>query len=220
VRMRKYSVRSRFSGNAETGHAVVCVAYSLVVMQDILLIALVLAVMKQAVQADSGGGSGGDILSEDLPSCIMAEPHPYCTIIRSAADHFVINTPHIEGIFATLREGAANSSYICGQFTIFSACFYSYRDCDAKGGQKLICGEVCPLISELYDECISPAVVKRLIRSTNNTEVVEFLNFALSFNCSSTDTYKIESVPVSQSCQDLSFIYTLFPGMLFNPCFL
>ena len=146
----------------------------------------------------------------------MAKPHPYCTIIGSTADHFVINTHEIEDIFTTLREGAANSSYICGQFFVFSACFYSYRDCDNRGNQKLICGEVCPLISRLYDECVSASVVAGLIHGTSNEEVRDFLKFSLSFNCFSTQTYKIDGVGVSESCQDLSFIYTLFPGMLLN----
>ena len=148
-----------------------------------------------------------------LCSCVATKPHPYCTIIGSTADLFVQNTQHIEDIFTKLREGAANSSYICGQFIIFSACFYSYRDCDAGGSQMLICDSVCPLITQLYRECVKPKVVNRLIRGTNDSEVRKFLLFSLSFNCSVSKTYEIEGVPVSESCQNLSFIYTLFPGI-------
>ena len=145
--------------------------------------------------------------------CVATETHPYCTIIRSTAELFVVNTNHIEDIFATLQEGAANSSYICSQFIIFSACFYSYRECDAKGTQKLICPEVCPLITELYKDCVKSHVVNKLLHSTSIAEVRDFLLFSLSFNCSASNTYEVKGVSVSdESCQDLKFIYTLFPG--------
>ena len=137
-----------------------------------------------------------------------------CSIIPSSTGYQLINSPHISDIFETLYGGTSNSSYICSQFIIFSACFYSLRDCDPKdnGTQLLFCEDECPLITDLYHDCVRPDVVQRLISGTENSEVERFLNFSLTFDCSKNETYALPGVKVStKSCLDLSFIHELFP---------
>lgn len=145
------------------------------------------------------------------PRCAKGEPPSSCAIIGATGDHFVTNTHEIEDIFKTLQ--GANTTYVCGQFIIFSACFYSYRNCDSQGSQKLICEDVCPLIAKLYADCVRKNVVRQLMQSTNNEEVRKFMRFAMNFNCSMSETYEIVGVNISNSCQDLSFIKALLPGI-------
>lgn len=100
---------------------------------------------------------------------------------------------------------------MCRQFIIFSLCFYSFRDCDADGAQLLICEDVCPHITQLYNDCIRSSVVQTLIDSTDNEDVKQFLEFALYFVCSKNESYVIEGVAISKTCQEFSFIQELFP---------
>lgn len=128
---------------------------------------------------------------------------------------FVLNSHGFDDIFNTLRASSHNSNrtFVCQQFVFFSACFYTYRECDSSGAQKPICSEICPCISQLYRECVRPNVVKVLIRNSPSVEVEKFLNFSLIFNCSIRETYQIEGVSVSESsCLDLSFLRAIYPG--------
>lgn len=135
-----------------------------------------------------------------------------CNIIGSSTDNLVVNTDEITEILTTLYIGSENSTYICRQFIIFSACFYSYRSCDDSGAQMLICESACSRISQLYSDCVRERVIESLINATNNPEVVEFLEFSLSFDCYKKETYVIEGVEISHSCNEFDFIHDLFPG--------
>ena len=138
-----------------------------------------------------------------------------CSIIGSSTDHLLANTNAIDDIFSTLYLRTANHTYICSQFIIFSACFYAFRDCDPNdgGSQLAICEDVCPRITQLYNDCINREVVQVLSDITKSSEVKRFLEFALTFDCWKKETYVIEGVNVSESCVDFSFIHDFFPGM-------
>ena len=147
--------------------------------------------------------------------CTPTQSTDVCSIIQSSAMFQLTNTLHIDEIFAILRDGTIQSSYICKQFFIFSVCFYSFRDCDPSGdSQLLICDDVCPLITSLYNDCVVPEVVLWLINSTNSSEVQQqFLQFSLSFDCSKPETYTIDEVDISTStCSKLEFLKDLLPG--------
>ena len=124
----------------------------------------------------------------------------------------MVNTEEITEIFRTLYLGSENSTYICRQFIIFSACFYTFRSCDDSGAQIFICEDACPRISELYHDCVSESIIERLINSTDNPEVLEFLEFSLTFDCYKKESYVIEGIEISHSCQDFQFIHDFFPG--------
>ena len=137
-----------------------------------------------------------------------------CSNIPSSTNYQLNSTSDIDNIFKTLL-GVTNSTFICKQFFIFSACFYSFRDCDPNynGSQLLICQDICPLIDKLYSDCVNPYVLKSLIDSTKDREVKEFLKFSQKFDCSKKETYVLPEVIVSTArCMNLSFIRELFPG--------
>lgn len=138
-----------------------------------------------------------------------------CSNIPSSTNYQLsTTTSDIDDIFKTLLV-VTNSTFICKQFFSFSACFYSFRDCDPNnnGSQLLICQDICPLIDKLYSDCVNPHVLKWMINSTKDREVKEFLKFSQQFNCSKKETYIVPEVTVSTArCMNLSFIRELFPG--------
>ena len=145
--------------------------------------------------------------------CIEATAGDFCNIVGSSTDHLLINTDQFDQIFTALSVGYSNRTYICRQFVLFAACFYTFRACDDSGAQLLICEDICYRVTQLYNDCVRPDFVYGLINGTDNPEIVNFLKFSLSFDCYKKETYAIQGVNISNFCQELSFINDFFPGM-------
>ena len=138
-----------------------------------------------------------------------------CSNIPSSTNYQLNTTSDIINTTFTTVEQLGKTTNTCKHFFIFSACFYSFRDCDPNynGSQLLICQDICPQIDKLYSDCVIPSFLKWLINSIPDTEAKEFLKFAQNFNCSNKETYVLPEVTVSTArCMNLSFIHTLFPG--------
>lgn len=149
-----------------------------------------------------------------MSRCMEATPTDVCSIIPSSTSYQFTTTPNFDDIFKLVRDEVTNSTFICNQFYIFSACFYSFRECDPSnnGSQLPICQEICPLIDKLYDDCINPYVLKWLIDKTENSEVKQFLEFSEGFKCSKKETYVLPNVTFSTGrCSNFSFIRELIP---------
>ena len=139
-----------------------------------------------------------------------------CSVTGLSTEYLLITTDEVDVIFSFLWQRTANHTFLCNQFVVFSTCLYAFRECDSNdgGSQLLICEDVCPQMAQLYHDCIDPEVVQELIDSTKNSEVKQYLEFALNFDCWNKETYIVQGVNISKSCLDFSFIHDPFPGIM------
>ena len=156
-----------------------------------------------------------EILHPVMCRCVEATRSDVCSITGSSTEYLLVTTDAADVIFSVLWQRTGNHTYICNQFIVFSTCFYAFRDCDPNdgGSQLTICEDVCPRISQLYHECIDREAAQKLIENTTNSEVKQFVEYAVTFDCWKKETYVLQGVNVSESCVDFSFIHDLFPGI-------
>ena len=142
-----------------------------------------------------------------------------CNFIHSPTNYYIVVTNESEAILQSVGVLAKNKDLKCNQFFAFSLCLYLFRNCElhntsdpSSGWQLSVCKNRCSDLNKLTVECIDQSGIQTLLENSNNEAIPIFIAWALNFNCSDPTSYAVPGVPISNTCDNISFIDGLLPS--------
>lgn len=142
-----------------------------------------------------------------------------CNFIHSPTNYHIVVSNESDVILQALSQHTQTNSNKCNQFSAFFICLYLFRSCKlhnvsdpSSAVQLSVCQNKCPAIFKLSDECVDRMTVQTLLNSSGALHT--FIDWALNFSCYDPTSYAVPQVPISDTCDNISFIDALLlsPG--------